>query len=143
MYMILYVFLIGILSVMDCSIAPFIEPNTVHQTNSELELNLIANENRYSAILVAIYNQILKKDEEGLKGLLENVFRYEPYSGFGLMVDCRKFEENLKGQMHLCDKAQKNEEGVTVIAFYPQSFMIDLKGHEMAGNHDTEVILDT
>jgi hypothetical protein len=54
----LYVLAIGLLWLTSCGMAPFIEPNTVHKTRSELELNLIANENRYSAIIIAVYSKL-------------------------------------------------------------------------------------
>lgn len=75
--------------------------------------------------------------------MLHNVFTYEPYSGFSLVIDCKKFELDLKGRLGLCDPKDKNSEGVTVLGLFPKSLVLDLKGHEIIGNHDTEVLMDT
>jgi hypothetical protein len=48
----------------------------------------------------------------------------------------------MDGKLSLCDPKEKNVEGATVIAFYPRSYVLNIKGHEIIGNHDTEVLRD-
>lgn len=51
---IMYLYLVLLLAVVFCGKAPFIEPNQVHQAFSELEVNLILNENKNAVILMGV-----------------------------------------------------------------------------------------
>jgi hypothetical protein len=50
----MYIFLLCIVGVVICGNAPFIKPNEVHQAYSELEVNLILNENKNAVILLGV-----------------------------------------------------------------------------------------
>ena len=59
--------ILTLISVSNCSSAPFIDLNEVHEAHSEFEVNLILNENRnFPIILVTVSNQNAKKAAEDI-----------------------------------------------------------------------------
>ena len=48
----MFPYLILLLGIVGCGRAPFIQPNEVHQAYSELEVNLILNENKNGVVLM-------------------------------------------------------------------------------------------
>lgn len=108
----------------------------MHQAYSELEVNLILNENKNAVVLMGVGRHEDEKAKEGLDGILQNAFEREPFAGFALSVDCDKFENNLEGKMNLC---KKTSEGVRLIIFKPNTISLEFFGHEFLG---TQLALD-
>lgn len=133
--MFVYVWLL--LAVAFCGRTPFIEFNEVHQAYSELEVNLILNENKNTVVLMGVGRYEDAKAKKNVESLLQDVLDRERYAGFALLVDCDKFETNLNGQMNLC---KKNTEGARLLMFKPNPISLVLFGHEVFG---TQVVVDT
>jgi len=50
----MFLYLIFLVAVGFCGRAPFIQPNEVHQAYSEIEVNLILNENKNVVVLMGV-----------------------------------------------------------------------------------------
>lgn len=86
----MFFYLLSLIVISTISV-PFLDPNTVHVARSELEVNLIINENRNYFILVGTVEDSSEKKLEKLEDYFKSTLEEEKGISIGIAIDCSNF----------------------------------------------------
>lgn len=75
---------------------PFLAPDTVHVATTEVEINLIINENRNYFILVGTVEDSEEKKLEKMVDYFNSTLQEESGIGIAIAVDCSNFSNNME-----------------------------------------------